>query len=328
MILTKEFNSQTHNYFIEQGWLKPDEEVLDYSKPGEGNMNFVVRVVTKDRSLIVKQSRPYVEKYQQVPAPIERIEKENAFYQCTTSSEFIRNFSPEIIAFDKANHILVMEDLGLASDFLCLYSGKLPISKKVIERLIEYLVCLHDLEHTSFPDNGKMKTLNHEHIFHYPFIEENGFDLDTVQKGLQELSLPFKRNTSLKDKVKDLGEGYLENGKILLHGDFYPGSWLKVGEGLKVIDPEFAFLGDAEFDLAVMLGHLMLAGQSKEIIQFAKSQYQKHRKLDECLLSQYMGVEILRRLIGLAQLPLSLSLEEKKSLAQRAEQLILECTGF
>jgi 5-methylthioribose kinase len=323
MILTKEFNSQIQEYFIEQGWLEADEEILDFSKAGEGNMNFVARVTTKSRSFIVKQSRPYVEKYQQVPAPIERIEIENAFYQCTNSSVLIKSFSPKIIAFDKENHTLVMEDFGLASDFLGLYSGTLSISKKEIERLIEYLVCLHDLEHTSFPDNGKMKTLNHEHIFHYPLLEENGFDLDSVQKGLQELSLPFKRNSVLKEKIQTLGARYLDDGNTLLHGDFYPGSWLEVGEELKVIDPEFAFLGDPEFDLAVMLAHFIMAGLSDETIDFAKSHYQKFRKLDEGLLNQYIGVEILRRLIGLAQLPLNLSLEEKKSLADKAEQMIL-----
>jgi 5-methylthioribose kinase len=324
MILTKELNSQTQEYFIEQGWLEPDEEILDFSKAGEGNMNFVARVCTKDRSFIVKQSRPYVEKYQQVLAPIERIEIENAFYQCTNSSVLIKSFSPEIISFDELNHTLVMEDLGLASDFLSIYVGTLSITEKEIERLVGYLVCLHNLEQTSFPDNCKMKALNHEHIFHYPFLEANGFDLDTVQKGLQVLSKPFKRNEDLKEKIRVLGLRYLEKGSTLLHGDFYPGSWLEVGVRLKVIDPEFAFLGDAEFDLAVMLAHFMMAGLGEETIQFAKSHYKKHRKLDEHLLNQYIGVEILRRLIGLAQLPLGLSLEDKKVLAQRAEKMILE----
>jgi 5-methylthioribose kinase len=34
-----------------------------------------------------------------------------------------------------------------------------------------------------------MRKLNYEHIFEYPFREENGFDLDTVQEGLQAVAM-------------------------------------------------------------------------------------------------------------------------------------------
>jgi 5-methylthioribose kinase len=51
--------------------------------------------------------------------------------------------------------------------------------------------------------------------------------------------------------------------------------------------------------------------------------YMAEKKLDLDLLDQYTGVEILRRLIGLAQLQLTLSLSEKKNLMDYARNLIL-----
>jgi 5-methylthioribose kinase len=106
-----------------------------------------------------------------------------------------------------------------------------------------------------------------------------------------------------------------------MHGDFYPGSWLQVSSGIKIIDPEFGGLGDAEFDLGVFLAHLELAEQEEGLC----AQVQKHYSLavDWTLVQHYRGVEILRRLIGIAQLPVSLNLDTKKSLLARARTYLL-----
>ncbi|MFT7250157.1 MAG: 5-methylthioribose kinase [Arcticibacterium sp.] len=323
MKITAAFTAETEAYFRKKGWLKPKEEVISFAKAGEGNMNFVARVSTNHGSFIVKQSRDYVEKYQQVPAPIERIEVENAFYELVSVSETLKGFSPEIIAFDKANHTLVMADLGQASDYTGLYSKDIEIGKEEIKNLMTYLTALHSLEPKTFLDNSKMKELNHEHIFNYPFLEENGFDLDSVQEGLQDLAMVYKTNELLKKKATLLGERYLSNGITLLHGDYYPGSWLNTERGLKVIDPEFGFMGDAEFDLGVMLAHFKMSDVDEALINFTLEEYKTRRTVDLTLLNQYIGIEILRRLIGLAQLPLGLSLDRKKALLNEAEALVL-----
>jgi 5-methylthioribose kinase len=323
MIITEKFTSETEDYFREKGWLKPEEKVLNFEKAGEGNMNFVGRVKTNSGSFIVKQSRPYVEKYPQVLAPIERILVEKDFYEIVENSSILSAYSPKIIGFDKVNYILVMEDLGSGLDFLGLYKGEIVFSENEIIKLSTYLVTLHNQKPERGIDNSKMKALNHEHIFNYPFLEDNGFDLNTVQVGLQELALPFKRNQKLKDAIGLLGERYLTNGSTLLHGDFYPGSWLEIGQEIKVIDPEFAFIGDGEFDLAVMIAHLKMALVDESLIDALLATYQKKEMVNLSLLNQYVGVEILRRLIGLAQLPLGLTLIQKEQLATEAANMIL-----
>ena len=40
-----------------------DEKILNIKVPGEGNMNVVLRIETSKTSFILKQSRPYVNKY-------------------------------------------------------------------------------------------------------------------------------------------------------------------------------------------------------------------------------------------------------------------------
>ena len=106
-----------------------------------------------------------------------------------------------------------------------------------------------------------------------------------------------------------------------MHGDFYPGSWLEVASGIKIIDPEFGGLGDAEFDLGVFLAHLDLTKQDPKVAQLVQATY--NLPLDGDLVQQYRGVELLRRLIGIAQLPVTLSLDEKKSLLAHARTYLL-----
>ena len=106
-----------------------------------------------------------------------------------------------------------------------------------------------------------------------------------------------------------------------MHGDYYPGSWLQVSSGIKIIDPEFGGLGDAEFDLGVFLAHLDLSEQTEDLSAQVQKQYTL--PVDWSLVQQYRGVEILRRLIGIAQLPVSLSLDAKKSLLARARTYVM-----
>lgn len=324
MILQIPLNPLQENYLRKSGLLPPDEQILEYGKAGEGNMNVVVRMKTETRSIILKQSRPFVNKYPTVPAPLGRIFIEDDYYRIINSHKFLSGFSPKIIMRDKKNHLVAMDDLGIGADFMGIYSRKINLSADEIVTLPEYLLSLHKIEIRNFPDNIEMKKLNHEHIFFYPFMEFNGFDLDSIQLGLQAMSMKFKTDLKLKNAVKILGKRYLEKGKRLLHGDFYPGSWIRVDSGLKVIDPEFAFLGDAEFDLAVLIAHLKMSKTNPETIQNILSRYTSQSPIDQKLLHQYTGTEMLRRLIGLAQLPLALTLEEKSILADEAAKLIVK----
>lgn len=297
-------------------------EILVSSGPaGEGNMNLVLRVKTTNRSVILKQSKPYVRKYPQIAAPINRIEIEKAYYSLVETNPVLKSFSPKVLSYYSESHLLILEDLGLGSDLSFLYSGKNTLDQQTLKALAEYLNALHGLQIESFPDNSAMKILNHEHIFNFPFELENGFDLNSIQPGLQEISLIYKRDMELKEALKKLGARYLTNGNTLLQGDFYPGSWLKVDDGLKIIDPEFGFLGDKEFDLGVLFAHFELGQQPESLKKKFLIEYQ--HPYSSTLLDQYQGVEILRRLLGIAQLPVALTLGQKKHLLEKGRELVL-----
>ncbi len=318
-------------YLSRKGWICDDEPVTSLGKPGEGNMNYTLRVRTPNRSLIVKQARGYVEKYPSIAAPTERATMEGLFYRQIAQNPELHAAMPELLGVDESENLLVLEDLGEAADFTSCYQPGQLIEPNEITALTNYLSVLHnqlltDQPNTAFANQG-MRALNHEHIFVYPFLFDNGFNLDTVQPGLQALAIPYKQQMALAGAARELGQRYLANTVgvpvTLLHGDYYPGSWLRTSSGVKVIDPEFCFYGPAEFDLGVMLAHLHMARQPEAVHQQVQAGYVRHAAFDEQLRRQFTGIEILRRLIGLAQLPLPLSLDEKAQLMQLANGLVL-----
>ena len=309
-------------YLRERSWIPAHESVLRAEKPGEGNMNYTLRIETASQTFILKQSRAYVEKFPQIPAPIDRVLNEGKFYQLAASYSDLQKYLPHILGIDKENNCITAEDLGNAGDYTWIYKKGNTIEGPHLKSAIEFISSLHSLltiqTTAARIPNRELRALNAEHIFDFPFRVENGFDLDTVQPGLQALAMKYKQDEELKKKVKALSAFYTEDGAVLLHGDYYPGSWLKTSLGFKVIDPEFCFFGRPEFDVSVMLAHFYMAQQSANHVRAILELYQAPEGFDHILLEQLCGVEIMRRLIGLAQLPLDLTLEEKADLLEIA----------
>jgi len=69
----------------------------------------------------------------------------------------------------------------------------------------------------------------------------------------------------------------------------------------------------------VMMAHLIIAGGAADVPERATAE----GRANPALARQFAGVEIMRRLIGVAQLPLTASLERKRELLGRARQLVL-----
>lgn len=304
-------------------WLQPGEEVQRLEKPGEGNMNVVMRVKTNQRSFILKQSRPYVEKYQQVAAPIDRIITEKKFYDAIDDDAELMKYSPLFLKFEPDHHLALIEDLGKGQDFSSLYNSEKGLSEVQLKSLVHYLKVLHQKEiNIDFPDNLELRKINYQHIFHLPFLENNGFDLGQITPGLVAVAQPIKKDQTILSIVKQVGDKYLAtDGDTLVHGDYYPGSWLSIGNEVKVIDPEFSFLGFAEFDLGVMVGHLVMSSGQEAILQTIVDHYDQSTP-DLTLIRRIAGIEIIRRLIGLAQLPLDRTLAQKEILLKIAVNFI------
>ena len=310
-------------YLLRQDLVRDRSEIISIHKAGDSNMNFTIRIEKKQGSLIFKQSRPYVEKYPHIAAPEHRVTMESKFYELVSTSQDVRSHLPDILFSDPAHDVLVLEDLGELSSYEKLYQGK-KISTQEIDLLLTWLKALHamvfDQEKRRELENRDMRILNHEHIFDLPLKKNNGLDLDSITPGLQALADDLKEDGSYTKAVTEKGQLYLENGLHLLHGDYYPASWLRKEQEIFIIDAEFSFFGPKEFDLGVMLAHLVLSNQPGDIIDYTMESY---TELDLRLVQAFAGIEIMRRLIGVAQLPIIADLEQKKTWLEQSRSLIL-----
>ena len=309
-------------HLIGLGSLDDGEMLTGCAVAGDGNMNCTLRVSTDRRSIIVKQARPWVEKYPQFEAPWERVLREAEFYRRVVGAPKAAGMMPKLLACDEAHHLLVLEDLGEGGDYRSCYHGDVW-ELTTLQALAGYLSALHRTPKTGKFTNVAMRELNHAHIFIVPLQPDNGLDLEAIQPGFREAAVALLDDEPYRLEVQSLGERvYLTDGPCLLHGDFFPGSLVRTEQGPRVIDPEFAFFGRPEFDVAVFLAHLHLAKQSN-MTEIFLDRYQRPEQYDEHLQEQLVGVEIMRRLMGYAQLDLSLSVAEKRALLEQSRTLVI-----
>ena len=322
-------------YLTAGGRLVPGETVVGAEKAGEGNMNCTVRVRTSAGSFILKQSRPWLEKYPQIAAPFDRALAEGRFYRLIAAAEGVAGRMPRLLWTDAEARTLALEDLGAARDFFPLYAHEMALPEETLNELVAYLVELHGLAPANERAreelaNHEMRVLNHEHLFALPLRAKNGLDLDayTGTMGLGGAAASLKEDMVYVEAVAELGERYRNGvGRSLLHGDFFPGSFLQTEKGIRVIDPEFCFCGDAEFDLGVFAAHLLLAGEPPARAERMLAGYQTRAEGEVAveLARQYAGVEIMRRLIGVAQIPtLRADLGRKTAWLESSRRLVLE----
>ncbi|HUU35199.1 MAG TPA: phosphotransferase [Vicinamibacterales bacterium] len=320
---------QLTTYLRQRGWMAPGEAIQALSPAGDGNMNCTIRVVTSARRLVVKQGRPWVERYPSIPAPAGRTLVEAAFYETVAAVPAVAGRMPALVGVDREHRVLVMDDCVGFADVTGVYSGG-TLDPAVLDTLLAYLAALHRLpvgDPAVIPfSNEPMQALNHAYIFALPLVcdADASLRLDGITPGLSRLAERLSAEAVYSDAVARLGQRYLHGApRALVHGDFFPGSWLARDRDVVVIDPEFCFAGAPEFDYGVMAAHLMLAGQDDELVRRITGAALA-QGLEADLVAGFAGVEVMRRLIGVAQLPkLSLPLAAKAALLDRSRRLVL-----
>jgi 5-methylthioribose kinase len=317
-------------------WISADEALLALEPAGAGNMNRTLRARLPKRTLVLKQSVPFVAKYPSIPAPADRIAVEAAFYRATTKPPALSMRLPRVLGFDPDNRLLALEDLGESADFSDVYAHRSDAAQRTditsghMTALLYWIGMLHGLriDARRLPEleNREMRRLNHAHIFDIPLRTDNGIDLDATTPGLAAVARDFCGDAALRERVSALGEIYLGNARhasprALLHGDYYPGSWLRHPRmGVMIIDPEFAFVGPPEFDIGVLIAHFTFARIPQNALMLALSSYNAPARFSFPLALAFGGVEVIRRLLGVAQLPLAADLETKRAWLVTARQ--------
>lgn len=317
-------------YLSRAGWLDAGETFRSCERAGEGNMNLTLRIRTDRRRFVLKQARPWVEKYDTIPAPWDRSLSEQRFYRRVAGVPGVASRMPRLIGADPEARVLLLEDLPGARDMTDLYGPDGAISPAEIGELADYLRILHGATRDAADAdlaNRAMRSLNHEHIFVIPLDPGNGLDLAPLEAGLPQAAERLAADPAYREAVAALGERYLGDGPCLVHGDYFPGSWLRSDVGLRIIDPEFGFFGDPEIDVGFGLAHLALSARPAREARDWLEAYAKGRDappLDRAEVARYAAVEVMRRLIGVAQLPIPAGRGDRVDLVERSRRAMLE----
>jgi 5-methylthioribose kinase len=309
------------------GWIAADEPVLACAPAGAGNMNLTLRVTTPGRTLIVKQARPWVERYDHIAAPPERSDYERRFYERVGGIAAVARRMPRLLGADPSARVLVLEDLGAASDCTGMYRGE-TLDRAELRELATYLRALHDATRGA-PDpafaNRGMRALNHAHIFEVPLAPEHDRGLERFEPGLTAAAAALRDDDGYRRRLRATGERYRADGPCLVHGDFFPGSWLRAAAGTRVIDPEFCFHGDAELDVGCAVAHLVLADAAADAVEGFVAAYDGDAPArDAAWTARYAAAEIMRRILGVAQLPIPSTNGRRAALLGRARAAMYE----
>jgi len=238
MYLDGDNQAGIERYVTARGLVHASDLPIVVERAGAGNMNLTLRVVTAaKRSFILKQGRPWVEKYKHIPAPGERTLVEGAFYSLVQADALLAARMPSVIDFDGDSRVLVLEDVR-GSDCTSIYQGeKMPAA--TIAALLDWLARLGAIRVPADSRdrfaNRAMRALNHEHMFRFPLDETNGLDLDAMTPGLRGVAGELIRDRAYCHAAAALGSRYLADGDTLVHGDYFPGSWLGASESVRII---------------------------------------------------------------------------------------------
>jgi len=313
-------------FLAARGWLEGGETVLGCARAGEGNMNLTLRVRTDRRSVVLKQARPWVEKYDHIEAPWERSLSERWFYERVATIREVAGYVPRLLASDPDARALLLEDLAGARDLTGLYAGG-RLEPDEVERLALVLRALHDgtADDPAIPSfNRAMRDLNHAHCFVVPLDPLNGLPLDRFEPGLAAAAAALAADVEFGAVAARTGERYRSTPGPLVHGDYFPGSWLSTAAGIRVVDPEFCFYGEREIDVGCAVAHLVLARQAPQTARTFLDAYGAGTETcDPGSVACYAALEIVRRLIGVAQLPIVPTRGWRSALLSRAREAAL-----
>jgi 5-methylthioribose kinase len=254
-----EFACQHYPAFASGGFFSVEEI-------GDGNINFVYRVSCEEGgSVIVKQALPYIrvigEGWPLTQDRI-RIEAEVLQQQAIHCADLV----PEIYHFSAERCAIVMEDIGQLTNLrdLLIAGTELPKLSLQMGRFLADTLYFSSDFYLKSPDkralvarfaNPDLCQITEEVFFGDPYCDH---PRNNVSEGVQTAAKALWQRRDVKAVVAELKATFTSHTQCLVHGDLHTGSVFADRNQTRVIDPEFAFVGPAGFDIGLYFANLLL----------------------------------------------------------------------
>ncbi len=254
-----------NDYVVNELRLFPADHDLEVAEIGDGNINYVFRVMnqTTGESVVIKQADKLLRSSGR-PLSIDRSRIEADIL--TWQNELAPDYVPTVFYFDTNMYALVMEDISDYQNmrYQLIDQAIFPnFSEEISDYLVETLlpttdlVLDRDVKKRKVRDfiNIEMSDISEDLVFTEPYNDYKGRNILTG--GNEEfVAENLYQNLPLQTEVAWLRNNFMNNAQALIHGDLHTGSIFINQTGLKVIDPEFAFYGPIGYDIGNVLAHL------------------------------------------------------------------------
>lgn len=248
-----------------------DEDVI-CTEIGDGNINYVFRLVSqKDgRSVVIKQADRFL---RSSGRPLDTGRSEIEEEVLALQAELCPGLVPEVYNYDSVMRTIAMEDISAYRNLRReLMEGRVysHLAENISEFLARTLLPSTDLvldpqekkARVRYFINPELCDISEDLVLSEPYmaIPHKARNMNIISPGNEEfVKKHLYNNSALRFEAAKLRVNFTSNAQALLHGDLHSGSIFANENGIKIIDPEFAFYGPMGYDIGNVIGNLFFS---------------------------------------------------------------------
>ena len=250
---------------------EPDEET-ECIEIGDGNINYVFKIWSKrdGHSVIVKQADKLLRSSGR-PLDIYRNKIEANILQL--EGQLAPGYVPEVYYYDETMAATSMEDVSAFKNLrkeLAANRVYPHLAENISTFMADTLLPTTDLvldraekkKRVKFYTNPELCEITEDLVLTEPYDDFRGRNIITA--GNEDFVREFLyEDQQLHAEVGKLRERFMNNAQALIHGDLHSGSIFANEEGIRVLDPEFAFYGPMGYDIGNVIGNLFFSWANK-----------------------------------------------------------------
>ncbi|WP_282925659.1 S-methyl-5-thioribose kinase [Helcococcus kunzii] len=248
----------------------------------DGNINYVFKVWDEDtdNSVVVKQAD---DKLRSSGRNLDLNRNKIEYEILKKQNELVPKYVPKVYYYDNNMYCMIMEDISEYKNMRYeINKGKIfnNFSNDITTYLVETLLETTDLVIDRHEKKEKVKLftnidlcdISEDLVFTEPYY--NYKNRNIIVEGLEQfVEEKLYNNKKLHTEVGYLRNRFMNYSQSLIHGDLHSGSIFINQNGIKVIDPEFAFYGPAGYDIGNVIGNLFFSLANKEITDPENTEY-------------------------------------------------------
>lgn len=250
---------------------EPDEET-ECIEIGDGNINYVFKIWSKrdGHSIIVKQADKLLRSSGR-PLDIYRNKIEANILQL--EGQLAPGYVPEVYYYDETMAATSMEDVSAFKNLrkeLAANRVYPHLAENISTFMVDTLLPTTDLvldraekkQRVKFYTNPELCEITEDLVLTEPYDDFRGRNI--ITEGNEAFVREFLyEDQQLHAEVGKLRERFMNNAQALIHGDLHSGSIFANEEGIRVLDPEFAFYGPMGYDIGNVIGNLFFSWANK-----------------------------------------------------------------